>query len=147
MIPCGEQFRRRHLINDLRANMKDPTEMSILALGCDERYDHFLNRAGEEREIWILVNQEQCFLKIQDEDEGFEYLPVWPDRELAQHFAKGAKGLTPKSIPVATFLRKWIPGLERDKLQVGVLPGLDNSIWLIDPSELERDLRDELEAG
>lgn len=127
--------------------MKDPIENNILALSCDERYDHFLSRVGEEREIWILVNQEQCFLKIQDEDEGFEYLPVWSDKELARQYATGSDGLTPKSISVAAFLRKWIQGLERDNLQVGVLPGLDKSIWLIDPSELERDLRDELDAG
>ena len=41
---------------------------SVLELDGEERYDYFLSQVGEEREIWILVNTENRFLKIVSEE-------------------------------------------------------------------------------
>ena len=51
---------------------------SVLESDGEARYDYFLSQVGEEREIWILVNAENRFLKIVSEDGDVEYLPVWP---------------------------------------------------------------------
>lgn len=114
----------------------------VLGLDGEERYDYFLSQVGEEREIWILVNTENCFLKISSEEDGVEYLPVWPASAFAQEYAKDAEDLSPKSIPLPDFFRKWVPGLTKDGVEVGVLPGLDKTVWITEAEELKRDLQD-----
>lgn len=118
---------------------------SVLALSSEERFEHFLDAVGEEREVWILIDSQQHFLKIHTEDDGgFEYLPIWPSADFAAAYAKDESGLTPKSIPLPQFLKKWISGLEKDGIEVGIFPGLDKSVWVMEPGELAQDLRDEL---
>jgi len=119
---------------------------SILGLTCEERYDYFLSKVGEEKEIWILVNEDRQFLKIYSEDEQFEYLPVWPESDFALEYSKDAEDLSPKNISLPEFFKKWIPGLKKDGLEIGVFPGLDSDVWITPPSDLHNDLQDELSA-
>jgi hypothetical protein len=114
----------------------------ILSLDGEERYDVFLSLVAEERDIWILVNADNRFLKIASEDEGIEYLPVWPTAAFAEAYANGESGLTPKSLSLPDFFRKWVPGLTRDGVEVGVFPGPDKSVWITEAEELKRDLQD-----
>lgn len=108
----------------------------------EERYDYFLSQVGEEREIWILVNNDNRFLKIVSDDGDVEYLPVWPASEFATEYAKGTDDLSPRSISLPDFFRKWVPGLTKDGLDVGVFPGLDKTVWITEAEELKRDLQD-----
>ena len=39
-----------------------------------------------------------------------------------------------------------MPGLTKDGLDVGVLPGVDETLWITEPEELKRDLLDELSS-
>lgn len=114
----------------------------VLALDGEERYDFFLSQVAEEREVWILVNADNRFLKISSEDEGVEYLPVWPAADFAVDYANGTDDLVPLSISLPDFFRKWVPGLSKDGLEVGVFPGLDKTLWITEPEELKRDLQD-----
>jgi len=124
---------------------QNPLE-SILSLNSEERYDYFLSKVGEEKEIWILVNEDNQFLKIYAEDEKFEYLPVWPEPNFAIAYSKDTKELTPKSISLPELFKKWIPGLKKDKMEIGVFPGLDADVWVTTPLELQTDLQDVLSA-
>lgn len=116
----------------------------VLELDGEDRYDYFLSQVGEEREIWILVNSENRFLKIASEDGDFEHLPVWPSSDFAVEYAKGSDDLSPKSISLPDFFKKWVPGLSKDGLEIGVFPGLDKTVWITEPDELKQDLQDEL---
>lgn len=128
--------------NDEESNiMSNATLAAILGLDGEERYDFFLSRVAAERVIWILVNSDNRFLKISADDD-VEYLPVWPDSDFAADYAAGSDELTPLSISLPDFFRKWVPGLTRDGLEVGVLPGLDKTLWITEPEELKRDLQD-----
>nr|WP_010132589.1 DUF2750 domain-containing protein [Microbulbifer agarilyticus] len=119
---------------------------SVLAQAAEERFEYFLATVGEEREIWILINSDEHFLKLHgEEDGGFEYLPIWPSSDFAAHYAEDSDELTPKSIPLPQFLNRWLPGLHKDGIEVGVFPGADNSVWISEPKDLEQDLRDELD--
>lgn len=118
----------------------------IIEMDGEERYDYFLTQVGEEREIWILVNSESRFLKIASDDGDVEYLPVWPDAVFASAYAEGADDLSPKSVSLPDFFRKWVPGLTNDGLDVGVFPGLDKTVWITGPEELKRDLQDVMSA-
>ncbi|GAA3921129.1 DUF2750 domain-containing protein [Litoribacillus peritrichatus] len=120
----------------------------IQKLSCEDRYNYFLSVVGEEREIWILVNEEKQFLKIFSEDEGFEYLPVWPSLEFAQVYCESVtETLKPKNIGLPEFFKKWVPGLQGDGLEVGVFPGSDATVWIMAPSEIKDDIQDELSSG
>ena len=118
---------------------------AILDLDCEARYEYFLDLVGEEREVWILINSDEHFLKLHSDDQGgFEYLPVWPAIEFAEAYASSDSDLQTKSIPLPQFLNRWLPGLKKDGIEVGVFPGSDDSAWIIEPADLESDLRDEL---
>ncbi|MBL1270875.1 MAG: hypothetical protein ACI92B_001574 [Marinobacter maritimus] len=124
--------------------MSDEQLASVLESSGEERYDYFLSMVLEEREIWILVNSESRFLSIVSEDDGVAHLPVWPSSEFAVEYAKGSSDLTPKSISLPDFFKKWVPGLSKDGLQVGVFPGVDKTVWITEADELKKDLQDEL---
>ncbi|MFI2812512.1 MULTISPECIES: DUF2750 domain-containing protein [Microbulbifer] len=118
---------------------------AILGLETEDRYDYFLDVVGEEREVWILVNSDEHFLKLHAEDQGgFEYLPVWPSEDFAAAYADDDSDLTPRGIALPQFLKKWLPGLDRDGIEVGVFPGPDKDVWVMEATDLEKDLREEL---
>ncbi|MBW0147128.1 DUF2750 domain-containing protein [Marinobacter arenosus] len=123
----------------------DPIDQ-VLELSGEERYDFFLSEVLEEREIWILVNADNRFLKIVSEEDGVSHLPVWPSAAFAANYASGSDGLSPKSISLPDFFKKWVPGLTRDGLEIGVFPGHDGALWITEPEELKRDLQDELSS-
>lgn len=120
--------------------------VQMLEMSGEERYDYFLSAVLESRDIWILINADNLFLKLVSEEEGVAHVPVWPSAEFAEEYARGPGGLTPKSISLPDFFKKWVPGLTKDKLEVGVFPGADGTLWITAPEELKRDLQDEMSA-
>ena len=90
------------------------------------------------------MNAESHFLKIFSEDGDFEYLPIWPSAELAQSYAKDSPELTPKCISLPEFLKKWVSGLQKDGLELGVFPGADSTVWITDADTFKQELQDEL---
>lgn len=119
----------------------------ILEMDGEERYDFFLDAVAEEREVWILVNADNRFLKIVSEEDGVAYLPVWPGEAFAADYAKAAGDLSPKSISLPDFFKKWVPGLTGDGLEVGVFPGAQSELWITAPEELQRDLQEVLSGS
>lgn len=116
----------------------------VTGLSCEDRFDYCLSKVVEEKEIWILVNKDNQFLKISAEEEGLEYLPIWPSFDLAKNYATGSADLSPKSVALPEFLKKWISGLSKDGLEIGVFPGLDGIVWITEPAEFKKDIQDEL---
>lgn len=116
----------------------------ILEMDGEERYDYFLDEVVEEREIWILINADNHFLKIVSDEDGVAYLPVWPSEAFAIDYAKGAGDLSPKAISLPDFFKKWVPGLTKDRLDIGVFPGAQSELWITEPEELKRDLQEVL---
>ena len=108
----------------------------------EDRYEYFLDQVVETREVWILVNGDSRFLKIASDDGDVEYLPVWPASDFASAYARGEDSLTPRSIALPDFFRRWVPGLTGDGLEVGVFPGADGTVWLTESEELKRDLQE-----
>lgn len=120
----------------------------IKNLPSEDRYDYFLSLAAEERELWILVNDNQEFLKLHSDELNLEALPIWPTAELAEDYAQGAsETLTAKSIALPQFFMKWIAGLEGDNLQINVFPNENDDAWLMEPSEFKREMQNELSSS
>ncbi|TBW49390.1 DUF2750 domain-containing protein [Marinobacter halodurans] len=116
---------------------------TILELDGEERFDYFLDTVIEERDIWILVNGDNRFLKIVSDDD-VAYLPVWPSEAFAAHYAGDTDNLSPKRLTLPEFFNKWVPGLTKDGLDVGVFPGTDDTLWIMSPADLKKDLQDEM---
>ena len=115
----------------------------ILTMDCEDRYDIFLTMVADERDIWILVNDDNEFLKIHSDDLDIEFLPVWPHADFTTPYcADNADGLKPKSITVPEFFTKWVPGLTRDGLDIGVFPNGGSDVWVMSPAEVKDDLQD-----
>jgi len=116
---------------------------NIFKLSCEERYDYFLNKLADWQELWILVNEDKQFLKIFSEEDALEYVPVWPHPDFAvAYVGDSGEPLTPKRILLSDFFDRWVSGLQRDELEVGVFPSLDKTVWMTAPSELQEDLED-----
>lgn len=116
----------------------------IEKLDCESRYEIFLELVAEERDIWILINEDNEFLTNHLEDGETKYLPVWPSSDFAQRYCeKSSEKLIPKSISVPQFFSKWVSGLEGDDLQVGVFPISGMDVWIMEPSEFKSDLQEE----
>ncbi len=112
----------------------------------EERYDYSLFAIAEEREVWILVNNDNEFLKIVADEESLEYLPIWPSSELAKACGDEAGELQPKSISLPEFLKRWLPGLAGDGLEIGVFPVPGAEVWITDSDALRKDLDEALAA-
>lgn len=121
---------------------------NILQLGCETRYDYFLNKVADWGELWILVNAEQQFLKLYAEDEDLEYVPVWPHEIFAQHYASNLEEpLQPRKLDLETFFERWLPGLTRDGLSIDIFPVQDDNVLLVTPAEFRDDLEARLAEG
>ncbi len=128
--------------------MNDSSFEEIIKLSCEERYEIFLGMVAEERDVWILVNEDKQFLKIYSEEDDSEFIPVWPHSDFTNVYSKGAaEKLTPRCISVAEFFARWVPGLENDGLRIGVFPNSGSDVWVMEPSELKSDLQEEFSAG
>lgn len=127
--------------------MSDNPLAQLLDMDGEERYDFFLDAVAEERDIWILVNADNQFLKIVSEADGVGYLPVWPSEALAKDYASTEGDLDPKAISLPDFFKKWVPGLTRDGLEVGVFPGTDDELWITPAEELKKDLQEVMSAA
>ncbi|CAA0105379.1 Uncharacterised protein [BD1-7 clade bacterium] len=115
----------------------------ILAMSCEDRYEIFLSMVADERDLWILVNDNNEFLKIHSDDLDNEFLPVWPHADFTTPYCNGnEETLKPKSITVPEFFAKWVPGLERDGLDIVVFPNGDDDVWIMSPSEVKDDLQE-----
>ena len=124
--------------------MNDISFEEIEKLDCEGRYDIFLSMVAQERDVWVLINEKNEFLKIHSEDHNIEYLPIWPHSDFTQHHIKSSsEKLTPKCVTVPAFFTKWVPGLEGDGLKVCVFPNSDAEVWIMEPSELKSDLQEE----
>lgn len=119
----------------------------ILEMGGEERYDYFLDEVAEHREVWILVNTDNHFLQIVSEEDRIAYLPVWPTEAFAASYDAGTDELSPKAISIPEFFHRWVSGLTRDGLEVGVFPGADGELWITEPQQLKDDLQEVMSSN
>lgn len=101
---------------------------ALLSLDPEDRYWHTVERVAETGQLWGLHGDQGWLTQIAVE--GFEYMPLWPDRALAQLLADLLfPGTTPTEITLDEFRATWIDDLEGDGVHVGVFPDQDGQIW------------------
>lgn len=115
-----------------------------LTLSDNKRYELFISKVAEFGEIWSLANDEGWVTVVTEEDENC--LPVWPHADYAKEWANGDwSDCEPKMITLDVWLERWTQGLDQDETLLVVLPNLKEQAALVDPWQLDEDLRAALE--
>jgi len=115
---------------------------AILASSAPKRYEHFIKRAADTESIWSLEHNGWAFL---GDDKGHECIPVWPHSKYASLCAIGSWAhFQPQSIDMDAWLSNWIPGIAKDHRFIAVFPTPEYKGVVVEPKQLESDLRREL---
>lgn len=112
---------------------------NTLALSNYQRYQYFVDKVTEHGEVWSLSNDEGW---VTLSAEGDNCLPIWPHADFAAQWATGDwSDCTPKSVALDVWLKRWTKGLKNDETLLVVFPNLEEEALLVDPEELDEDLR------
>jgi hypothetical protein len=124
----------------------DAEVREIVALPGRGRYASFLQLAADWEEAWGLKDDNGWIVRGSDSEE--EAFPLWPHAAFARLCIGGAwEGTTPERISLDELLDELLPLLEEDAIAVEVFPTPEDRGTVVDPGELLRDLRRELELG
>ncbi|WP_226782925.1 DUF2750 domain-containing protein [Oceaniglobus trochenteri] len=101
---------------------------ALLSLDPEDRYWATVDRVAETGAFWTLHGESGWLTPLAPE--GFEYLPVWSDRALAQLIADLLfPGNTPTEITLEEFRAHWIDDLDEGGVRIGVFPDNDGTFW------------------
>jgi len=118
---------------------------AVCALPAPRRYDYFIGKVTDWEEVWSVG--EGTGWSLLSGADGLEVVPVWPAAAYAQACCVDEwKNCTPKAIPLAQWMEKWIPGMEADKKTVAVFPLPHGKGIVVKPSDLKLDLDEALRA-
>jgi len=116
---------------------------NVLSLSSRERYEHFVNKVADWEQLWVLCDSEKN-LYTRQVPEGIEFLPIWPHPDYAIETNKLLNmDLEATEIHLNDFIKRWLPGLKKDELKVGVFPDLEGTVWIMEPLDLQSDLIEE----
>ena len=124
--------------------MNDQELHAVGNLPAGGRYDHFIKRVADWEEVWGLKSAEG-WAQVEDDD-GRKCIAFWPHPRYAEQLATGDwNDCTPEAISLAEFLSQWLPGMERDGMQVAVFPTRAMKGAVVAPARLRDDLEAECE--
>ncbi|KLV10420.1 MULTISPECIES: DUF2750 domain-containing protein [Photobacterium] len=118
----------------------DPSQIATIQnYDSEKRYQYLLKEVVANREIWILTDEHGCVMLNTEDD---DCVPVWPNREFAEAWATGDwESCKAESISLNKWHSRWTYGLADDQLAVVVFPNVDEDGLVIDPEELDFELR------
>lgn len=111
----------------------------LTRLPADTRYEVFLDIIVNTKQVWGLFQEGWA---TAEDAKGAQRIFFWPTEEFADH--QGAKewpGFTPKAIELNEFVEAWLPGLEKDEIQISVFSTAKDEI-LVEAETLLEDLED-----
>src|SRR5262245_53076158 len=117
----------------------------VTALSGPDRYSHFVRRVADFEEVWSLHGASGWV--TMGDDSGRKYIPVWPHKRYAEAFIRGHwQDAKATMIELDAWMQRWLPGMQRDGLQVAVFPveGEKQQGVLVSPQQLKHDLEQEL---
>ena len=117
--------------------------MKPLSSDIDENIQRFLEEVTRSGRLWGLEGPEGWAVCPSELDGALDVMPFWSQEEFARlHCVEDWAVYTPVAIVLDEFIDDWLPGMDEDKLLVGV-----NWNAEFEGDETEPlDLLDELEA-
>jgi hypothetical protein len=124
--------------------MNEKQMVNVLSLSSEDRYLHFLNKAADWEQLWVLCAEDgNLFTRETNE---IEYLPIWPHPDYAKEIGSCLDvALVPSEVSLGDFMEKWLSGLQSDGLKVGVFPDKEGNVWIVEPKDLFTALQEECE--
>ena len=108
----------------------------------NDRYDYFIRKITDFEKVWGLYNDGWAMSSGPNKN---EMMVFWPEKEFAKLCANGTwENYKPKNIKLNTFLDKWLPGMEKDGLSIGIFQTPDDKGVIMTPSQLLENIRSEL---
>lgn len=116
---------------------------AVCNLPASKRYSHFISKVVDFEELWTLKSSDG-FILYGDENNQ-EIIPFWPHPEYATAVKRDDwNNYSPYKIDLDPFLKKWIPGMIKDKRMAGIFVTSQEKGIVVTPSLLEKDLKEEL---
>ncbi len=116
---------------------------NVLNLPSDERFYYFIRKICDFEEIWGLFNDGWAMSVMDNENTVMSF---WPERKFASLCATESwLGYEPKLIPLEEFIQKWLKGMEKDNIHIGVFQTPEDKAVVISAPELKQLLQEELE--
>lgn len=116
---------------------------AVALLSAEGRYDYFVDKVVAGGEVWSLQSEDGWVI-VTSED-GEECLPVWPHPNFAAQWATDDwSDCTPTAIPLATWLERWTPGMEKDGTLLAVFPSVEGEGDIVAPRELAASIEEAL---
>ena len=122
----------------------EPQKMeNLLAMSGEERFGYFVRKVADFEEVWSLFRDGWATAA---DDTGTLLAAFWPEEDLASVCAQESwVKYVPKSIPLEAFMHKWIPGMERDGVNVAVFPTPTGKGVVVTASFLGNAIQEELD--
>jgi hypothetical protein len=112
---------------------------ATLALDAEQRYDHFMQQVAENKEVWILKDDEGCMLLTAEDD---ECIPVWPHPDYAKAWAiDDWSNSHPFAIPLQVWFDRWVKGMAEDGVAVAVFPLQEEAGVIEEPADMAESLQ------
>lgn len=115
----------------------------MLNLPSNERFDYFIRKICDFEEVWGLFYDGWAMSEMDNKNTVMSF---WPEKEFASLCASGSwLGYEPKSIVLKEYIQKWLEGMEKDNVHVGVFQTPDDKAVVISAFKLKQILQEELE--
>ncbi len=104
-----------------------------------ERYEYLIKHVNKQKEIWLLQAQDGLYAMFED-DNGQQYIPVWPEKAFADSYAVGDwDGYESERMGLHEFL-DWMQELQNDQIMIGAFPNSSMQAIPVEPLSLKKQL-------
>lgn len=123
--------------------MKREKINNVLSLSVEERYSFFVRKVADFEEVWGLYDDGWAMLS---DSSGRKIIPFWPEKDFAQLCATEQwETYGARAIPLKDFIDKWLPGMKKDDILVGIFYTPSGKGIPVEPERLRADIEEELE--
>ncbi len=117
---------------------------NVMSFSCRERYEYALGRIADWEELWVLSETDGSLFTRCSPDNA-EYMMLWPHPSFAVAYNKEfGLNLDIEVVDVYEFVEHWLPRIASLELSVVVFPSMKGNARIMDPSDLQDDLLEQL---
>jgi len=118
----------------------------VLAKKPENRYKYFIRTAAAQEEVWGLMDGEDGWLLLEDDEDDTDVFAVFPSAEFAEIFREkaGFEEFKVEALDLFEFL-EWLDDFDKDKMKVAVFPTPDFQSAVMTPDRLRKDFQIEFD--
>ncbi len=118
----------------------------VLAKKPENRYKYFIRTSAVQEEVWGLMDGEDGWLLLEDDEDDTDVFAVFPNAEFAEIFREkaGFEEFKVEALDLFEFL-EWLDDFKKDKMKVAVFPTPDFQSAVMTPERLQADFQTEFD--